>query len=70
MSELDIQISTTFDPFVEANTKDMGVGAKEYVHVRREPVVQRESLHSAVFPLCVSKCSRLEDKDVVCCLHL
>ncbi|XP_061989880.1 protein translation factor SUI1 homolog 1-like [Rosa rugosa] len=34
MSELDVQIPTTFDPFAEANAEDSGVGTKEYVHIR------------------------------------
>nr|DAD40298.1 TPA_asm: hypothetical protein HUJ06_014621 [Nelumbo nucifera] len=33
MSELDIQILAAFHPFIKANDKDSGIGAKEYVHV-------------------------------------
>ncbi|KAH7844545.1 hypothetical protein Vadar_029184 [Vaccinium darrowii] len=32
MSELDVQISSAFDPFAEANAEDSSAGTKEYVH--------------------------------------
>ncbi|KAL5705154.1 Protein translation factor SUI1 [Ranunculus cassubicifolius] len=42
MSELDVQIPTTFDPFAEANAEDSGAGSsKEYVPVR---IQQRNGL--------------------------
>ncbi|KAM7530769.1 hypothetical protein LguiB_034179 [Lonicera macranthoides] len=44
MSELDIQIPTTFDPFAEANAEDSGAGSKEYVHIRIQQRNGRKSL--------------------------
>ncbi|PSR95300.1 Protein translation factor like [Actinidia chinensis var. chinensis] len=44
MSELDVQIPTTFDPFAEANAEDSGAGTKEYVHVRTQQPNGRKSL--------------------------
>ncbi|KAJ4981271.1 hypothetical protein NE237_032108 [Protea cynaroides] len=44
MSELDIQIPTTFDPFAEANADDSSAGTKEYVHVRVQQRNGRKSL--------------------------
>ncbi|GMP75367.1 hypothetical protein CsSME_00032490 [Camellia sinensis var. sinensis] len=44
MSELDIQVPTTFDPFAEANAEDSGAGSKEYVHVRIQQRNGRKSL--------------------------
>ncbi|PSS14425.1 Protein translation factor like [Actinidia chinensis var. chinensis] len=44
MSELDVQIPTTFDPFAEASTEDSGAGTKEYVHVRTQQRNGRKSL--------------------------
>ncbi|KAL9264495.1 translation factor SUI1-like protein [Drosera capensis] len=44
MSELDIQIPTTFDPFAEANAEDSGAGPKDYVHIRIQQRNGRKSL--------------------------
>ncbi|KAF2303653.1 hypothetical protein GH714_020636 [Hevea brasiliensis] len=44
MSELDVHIPTTFDPFAEANAADSGAGAKEYVHIRIQQRNGRKSL--------------------------
>ncbi|GAB2258067.1 hypothetical protein Droror1_Dr00014227 [Drosera rotundifolia] len=44
MSELDIQIPTTFDPFAEANAEDSGAGPKDYVHIRIQQRNCRKSL--------------------------
>ncbi|KAG5546395.1 hypothetical protein RHGRI_018546 [Rhododendron griersonianum] len=44
MSELDIQIPTTFDPFAEANAEDSGAVSKEYVHIRVQQRNGRKSL--------------------------
>ncbi|PSR98434.1 Protein translation factor SUI1 [Actinidia chinensis var. chinensis] len=44
MSELDVQIPTTFDPFAEANAEDSGAGSKEYVHIRIQQRNGRKSL--------------------------
>ncbi|GMP65484.1 hypothetical protein CsSME_00026246 [Camellia sinensis var. sinensis] len=44
MSELDIQIPSTFDPFAEANAEDSSAGSKEYVHIRIQQRNGRKSL--------------------------
>ncbi|KAG5551754.1 hypothetical protein RHGRI_009989 [Rhododendron griersonianum] len=44
MSELDVPISTAFDPFAEASAEDSGAGTKEYVHVRTQQRNGRKSL--------------------------
>ncbi|XP_052179168.1 protein translation factor SUI1 homolog 2 [Diospyros lotus] len=44
MSELDVQIPTTFDPFADAKAEDSGAGTKEYVHVRVQQRNGRKSL--------------------------
>jgi translation initiation factor 1 len=44
MSELDIQIPSTFDPFAEANAEDSGAVSKEYVHIRVQQRNGRKSL--------------------------
>merc|ERR1712129_44791 len=44
MSELDAQITGTYDPFAEANAEDSGAGTKEYVHVRIQQRNGRNSL--------------------------
>ncbi|EOY12548.1 Translation initiation factor SUI1 family protein, putative [Theobroma cacao] len=44
MSDLDVQIPTTFDPFADANAEDSGAGAKEYVHIRIQQRNGRKSL--------------------------
>ncbi|XP_052172201.1 protein translation factor SUI1 homolog [Diospyros lotus] len=44
MSELDIQIPTTFDAFAEANAENSGAGSKDYVHIRVQQHNGRKSL--------------------------
>ncbi|KAJ7540969.1 hypothetical protein O6H91_10G039300 [Diphasiastrum complanatum] len=44
MSDLDIQIPGTYDPFAEANAEDTGAGSKDYVHVRVQQRNGRKSL--------------------------
>ncbi|KAI4319848.1 hypothetical protein MLD38_033398 [Melastoma candidum] len=44
MSEIDIQIPTTFDPFADATAEDSGAGTKDYVHVRVQQRNGRKSL--------------------------
>ncbi|XP_022714603.1 uncharacterized protein LOC111274266 [Durio zibethinus] len=44
ISELEIQIPNTFDPFTDANSENSGAGAKEYVHVRVQQRNGRKSL--------------------------
>ncbi len=44
MSDPDIQIPTTFDPFAEANAEDSGAGSKDYVHIRVQQRNGRKSL--------------------------
>ncbi|KAJ6795280.1 protein translation factor SUI1-like protein [Iris pallida] len=45
MSDLDVQIPTAFDPFIEANADDsVAAGSKEYVHVRIQQRNGRNSL--------------------------
>eukprot|EP00250_Pteridium_aquilinum_P000571 c10653_g2_i1 orf=222-476(+) len=44
MSDLDVQISGTFDPFAEASGEDSSAGAKDYVHVRIQQRNGRKSL--------------------------
>ncbi|KAL5713772.1 hypothetical protein ACHQM5_015820 [Ranunculus cassubicifolius] len=49
MSELDVQIPTTFDPFAEANAEDSGAGSsKDYVHVRIQQRNGRKSDNSVI----------------------
>jgi translation initiation factor 1 len=44
MSDLDIQIPTTFDAFADANAENSGAGAKDYVHIRIQQRNGRKSL--------------------------
>ncbi|KAI3440870.1 SUI1 domain-containing protein [Psidium guajava] len=44
MSELDVQVPTTFDPFADAKAEDSGAGSKEYVHIRVQQRNGRKSL--------------------------
>ncbi|KAH7434626.1 hypothetical protein KP509_06G026700 [Ceratopteris richardii] len=44
MSELDVELSGSFDPFAEASGEDSTAGAKDYVHVRIQQRNGRKSL--------------------------
>ncbi|KAG6423826.1 hypothetical protein SASPL_114229 [Salvia splendens] len=44
MSDLDIQIPTTFDPFTDANADNSSTGSKDYVHIRVQQRNGRKSL--------------------------
>ncbi|KAJ8768508.1 hypothetical protein K2173_022602 [Erythroxylum novogranatense] len=44
MSDIEVQIPTTFDPFSQASAEDSGAGAKDYVHIRMQQRNGRKSL--------------------------
>ncbi|KAL6567475.1 hypothetical protein OROGR_001143 [Orobanche gracilis] len=44
MSDLGVQIPTSFDPFADTNAGDSGAGSKEYVHIRIQQRNGRKSL--------------------------
>uniref|UniRef100_A0A251TBZ7 Putative translation initiation factor SUI1 n=1 Tax=Helianthus annuus TaxID=4232 RepID=A0A251TBZ7_HELAN len=44
MSELDLQIPSTYVPFAESNAEDSAAGSKDYVHIRIQQRNGRKSL--------------------------
>ncbi|KAL6573881.1 hypothetical protein OROHE_001423 [Orobanche hederae] len=44
MSDLDVQIPTSFDPFADTTAEDSSAGSKEYVHIRIQQRNGRKSL--------------------------
>ncbi|XP_057764877.1 protein translation factor SUI1 homolog 2-like isoform X2 [Salvia miltiorrhiza] len=44
MSDFEVQIPGSFDPFAEAKAENSGAGSKEYVHIRVQQRNGRKSL--------------------------